>query len=153
MTSDTSLLRINSRRRSNCLRLSSEMEAPGLGQDGQILAAPFALLFIVGVSGGKLRQMPETPGNDVSVSDETAVLASMSAKNGYDCLAHRGLFRYDKSVQYHSSCLLGREKAAPKDCFSLQIVLELAWRVTHRNNDDRFFGLIHAKDCCIVFYK
>ena len=127
--------------------------APGLGQDGQILAAPFAVLFIVGVSGGKLRQMSETPGNDVSVSDETAVLAPMSAENGCDCLAHRGLFRYDESVQYHSSCLLGREKAAPKDCFSLQIVLELAWRVTYRNNDDRFFGLIHAKDCCIVFYK
>ena len=66
---------------------------PALRQDGQIVVAPFGVLFIVGSGFGQFGQVPKTPGHDIAAAYKIAVLALIGTKNGGDGFSNRGLFR------------------------------------------------------------
>ena len=70
-----------------------QREAPACGQDGQIVIAPFCVLFIVHIRARQLRQMPEAPAYKVAVSRKIAVVAFGRAQHGGDGLGDGGLFR------------------------------------------------------------
>ena len=66
---------------------------PALRQDGQIVIAPFGILFVVGGGFGQLGQMPKAPGHDVAAAHKITVPALVGTKNGGEGFANRGLFR------------------------------------------------------------
>ena len=70
-----------------------QREAPVCGQDGQIVVAPFCVLFIVHIRARQLRQMPEAPAYNAAVSRKIAVVAFGRAQHGGDGLGDGGLFR------------------------------------------------------------
>ena len=66
---------------------------PAFRQDGQIVIAPFGILFIVGSGFGQFGQVSKAPGHDITVTHEIAVLALIGSKNGSNGFSNRGLLR------------------------------------------------------------
>ena len=80
---------------------------PALRQDGQIVVAPFGVLFIVGSGFGQFGQVSKTPGHDIAAAHKIAVLALIDTKNGGDGFSNRGLFRNYQLVRFfHNHYLL-----------------------------------------------
>ena len=75
-----------------CL-VSGDGILPALRQNGQIVIAPFGILFVVSSGFGQLRQMSKAPGHDVAAAHKIAVLALVGSKNGGNGFSNRGLFR------------------------------------------------------------
>ena len=59
-----------------------DLHTPWVRNDGQIIIAPLGVLFIVGVGVGKLRQMAEAPGYNITVTLHISVHALICAKDG-----------------------------------------------------------------------